>query len=484
MLWYEKLQMRNSFRKFIFIIALLAFFVITPIIILYAIGYRPDFNNKSLKKVGMLIIESKPDKANVFINNKLGAEKTPYKIKNLMPGDYEIKISKDGFSGWSKKLSIRSKEVNWASHILLFFEKPKIKNLTTLAVSKITISEQKDKIAYSVTSGDNIGIWFLTLKTILNNEENQKIFPENEEELKKIGDLNNIEFSDIKFSPDGQKLLLASNKTEYILIDINQKNAIFLSDYFKENIENIKWDMNNNLVFFESNNNLYQFDIQAKSISKTPALNILDYALHANKIFYLSKDIKKNKIVLNEIDKNNINDKKPKIISRLKFSNNFLIKASPRGYLAYLDRENNKFYLYKNGEEKIISQEKINDFYWSRKGNRLLYFNEHEVWFYSIVSEASEETKWHPEYNLNTQNLLIRTSEKIENPAFYDEEHVIFLQNEKLKNIELDERDKRNTYELEAQPNDAVFFIGKKGENIYFINEDTKNLVEMGITKN
>jgi hypothetical protein len=57
-------------RRIILIIAFSLFFVVSPILVFYAMGYRYDFKNKAFRQIGMIILESKPDNADIFINGE------------------------------------------------------------------------------------------------------------------------------------------------------------------------------------------------------------------------------------------------------------------------------------------------------------------------------------------------------------------------------------------------------------------------------
>ncbi|MEW6407197.1 MAG: PEGA domain-containing protein [Patescibacteria group bacterium] len=464
--------MKPFSRKILLSAAIFCFLVIAPAISLYAIGYRLDLATKSIKQTGVLILESTPKNAEIFLNDKQISQKTPAKIKNLLPGDYKIKIAKDNYIFWEKKLPIISRQTTWASYITLFYEIPKTENLTTHTLSDFILTSNSDKLFYFVETGDDKGIWQLTL-----NEKNKniKIFPQ-AEDLKRLSNFANSKLDAFSLSPNNQKNLLHLLPYGYFILNLTDNKTTYLSDFTSSKIENVKWDYDNSeKVYFTNEAGLFQIDLRAKNTSPIiVAADILDYETSSSKIFYLAKNSKKNNVLLNELGRGNRkNHPKTKILNKIQKADNMILKISSQGYLAYLDRDRGRLYLYNGGKQKIIAQNSIKDFLWSQRGNKLLYFGDHEIWFYNIQKEEIFRLG----YKSNVPNLITRLSLEIKNALFFDEEHIAFIQeNKAIKIIELDGRDKQNTYEIKANPYQDKIFFNKNKTQIYYIDEDSRNL--------
>jgi len=110
--------MTRRLRRFLFYTTTLFFILAVPLVLLYAWGYGFDWQNKKPVLVGGLYLKSIPKKAEVYLNNRYKKE-TPAFIKRLSPKDYQIKITKDGFHPWQKKLRVESRLVTEARNILL-----------------------------------------------------------------------------------------------------------------------------------------------------------------------------------------------------------------------------------------------------------------------------------------------------------------------------------------------------------------------------
>lgn len=112
-------------------------------------GYRPDFKNGQLKGTGLLSTNSYPKGAQVYINDKLTTATDD--TLNLPPGDYKIKITKDGYIPWEKSLKLE-KELVAQTNALLFPAVPDLRPVTFTGALNLTPSPDGQKIAFVVAS--------------------------------------------------------------------------------------------------------------------------------------------------------------------------------------------------------------------------------------------------------------------------------------------------------------------------------------------
>ena len=130
--------MTKKTRTKLFLLFIAIFFIITPAIAFYAAGYKINLTwpinlKHIIIKTGMIIIETDPTNAKITLNGKTQEKllnkyfsndknyiKTPAKIKNLLPGDYDIKLEIDGYWPWHKKLKIYPGESTAIEGIYLF----------------------------------------------------------------------------------------------------------------------------------------------------------------------------------------------------------------------------------------------------------------------------------------------------------------------------------------------------------------------------
>lgn len=139
-------------RQLIIYLSIIIFLAIgTTLVILYGRGYRFGLQSgrPELSGTGLLVVTSNPDGASVFINNHLTTA-TDNTI-NLSPGEYDIKISKEGYFSWEKKIKIQ-KEVVAKAEALLFPKAPKLESITASGVENPALDPSLTKIAFVVSS--------------------------------------------------------------------------------------------------------------------------------------------------------------------------------------------------------------------------------------------------------------------------------------------------------------------------------------------
>jgi len=139
-------------RRIILSLAVFFFALVTPTILLYSWGYSFDWQKKRPVLTGGFYLESIPKKAEIYINDK-PIEETPAFVKRLIPGEYQIKITKKGFHPWQKWLKIDSGLVTEAKNIILIPLNPGIEitdeNLSgNFTLDEFLSNEKTDDLFY------------------------------------------------------------------------------------------------------------------------------------------------------------------------------------------------------------------------------------------------------------------------------------------------------------------------------------------------
>src|SRR5579872_615315 len=136
---------------------LISFFILlflaigTTVAIFYGKGYRFDLTGTKsfLKGTGLLVATSSPDGAQVVINGHLTTATN--NTINLAPGQYNVKIYKDGYFPWEKTIDVEEEVVSKAE-ALLFPTTPQLQSITTTGALQPVIDPSMTKIAYVVAS--------------------------------------------------------------------------------------------------------------------------------------------------------------------------------------------------------------------------------------------------------------------------------------------------------------------------------------------
>lgn len=192
-------------RKKIFttFVILLAITLVAFGFILYGKGYRLNLSGEGtniLSGTGLLVLTSVPDGARVFVDDKLTTA-TDDTI-NLAPGEYDVRIEKDGYYPWRKKVTLKNEAVT-KTEALLFPVAPKLEAITLTGAEDPVIDPTGSLIGYKVSSAsaENNGIYVLNLGS-------RFIIPFGTS-ARQIATDNQILFSkaEIEFSPDGREII-------------------------------------------------------------------------------------------------------------------------------------------------------------------------------------------------------------------------------------------------------------------------------------
>lgn len=107
-------------RKVFFYIFTAIYVVACPLTILYALGYLYSPGAETgLVRTGLIYLSTAPQGAAVYLGAKRVARKTPVVLRNLMPGDYSVRIHLNGFKSWSETLPVEAEKATALDRILL-----------------------------------------------------------------------------------------------------------------------------------------------------------------------------------------------------------------------------------------------------------------------------------------------------------------------------------------------------------------------------
>jgi len=226
--------MKNLFSLVFTLTTLLA---ITSISVLYSEGWRlniPDGQNNQDKgnsliiKTGMLAVRSIPDGAKVYINDKLTTA-TNDTIAALKPGQYKLKVQKEGFEQWEKDINVYAELVTDITAVLIS-QTPKLESLTNYDVKAFDLSKNYNDIAFLTATEREPGILILPLANsplnILRNSS-RPIIKDTQTFSPSLG-------TNIWWSFDDKELLVELNPKGYLLYNVENRNFLISSTYKNE----------------------------------------------------------------------------------------------------------------------------------------------------------------------------------------------------------------------------------------------------------
>lgn len=427
-------------RRLFYIGFIILFFVITPLLFLYAMGYSIG-NGFKFQKTGILVIASEPSKAKIYLNGELQQDfikklykqddykTTPQKIKNLVPGQYNIKLELEGYWPWEKKLTVEPGQSIFAEDIKLFKKDTPV----LLMKGEKNISAENDQ--------GNIIAW---------NKQEAAIINLNSNETKTINlssstlPINNVAI----WSPNANQAILGN-----FLLNKNDK-IINLKAQINKQGQNFQWDNNSNeYIYYSSNTGINKYHLSDELDVELVSHDSIDgFFPKKDFIYFLSKE--KETTILN------IFDTQKKIISgkiNLPLSNYSFINKDQE-LLNIFDIKYNILYIidvnssYKKLKDSIsnISQKNL----WI-SDTQLLYANDFEIWMYDIDSSRKK--------------LITRIGKKITNIFWLPTNgHILFSTDNSINVIELDDREKYNITKLIESGQIKNPVLNKKGDALYF----------------
>lgn len=150
-------------KRFIFTIFTLVFISVTAgVAVFLAKGYT--FNPKEGRVVGtgIIAVTSIPDAASVYIDGHLTTA-TNATISSLVPKEYDVKLVKDEYIPWEKKVKVNEGLVTDLK-VTLFKAIPTIYPLTFNGVLNPVLSPDGSKLAFAVPGGKKPGVWVWTFE--------------------------------------------------------------------------------------------------------------------------------------------------------------------------------------------------------------------------------------------------------------------------------------------------------------------------------
>lgn len=441
------------------------FLVITPIIVMRAKGYRFDLSRGVFVHSGTITLKTNPQDFNVFVNEKLEDSKklnrinNSYNISGLIPKNYNLTVSADGFQSWTKKAEVHSGLSSEFWNVLLVRNNYERTLYNTGGINKFFISPKNKSLVYTYSNDSEMIAKIVNVDT--KAVENSFNFP-------------GWQFTDdsrqenIEWSPEGDLLSIPLKRTlieqeaekveyDYFIADSSTDTTVSLNEFSgKSNIKNVRWDPKEKYyLFFLSENSLYRANIQDKTSLTAIAENVSSFDLSKTNVYYTQMP---NELVF----KTGLDGKS----ERAQITQNFPAEEiSATGKLIVYDdlriafiNKNKDFFVFNRGELNTYFKKiggNIEGMQFSNDGKKLLFWTNNEITAYFLRQWNVQPTR-----NENELQNITRYSESIKNIQWFsDYEHIIFNVGSYIKIIELDSRDHLNCMDIAKAETDSPFII-------------------------
>lgn len=427
--------MTYKIRRWLYRFFIFLFVILTTYISLYATGYqfnfRGDFKlSRLLVKTGTLVINSQPAGATIYINDHLQTDfslqkfnsqilNTPAKIKNLAPGEYDVRLEKPGYWAWDKKINILAEQTTYAEDINLF-KKDSLLNILSCSCQAIELSPNRRYLL--LTQGAKI----IDLKT---NQEITLNLPKNIQAV---------------------QWLISSNQVliNSVLFDLNSGAT---SDYQKiigQGISQLYYSESDNRLYYRNRDSLNYFDLK-KNISEAvfQGENFSAYYLKGNHVFYLSQV--NAKVILKSL---NLNDRSL-ISTELPPTGDYEFLPDVVKWLNIYNRREKIYYSLDPATLKPI-REALNGYrggVWLQE-DKLLYYTDFEIYLFDLKQ--------------NNKILINRIGEEISGLVWQAKNnYIIYATKSTLNTLDFGNN---NIVQLLKANNISSIFLDAKTDTLYF----------------
>jgi len=140
--------MNKGPRQKLFYLFAVLFLLLAPALVVYAYGWRLDLKTFRPVKIGGVFLRNLPSDALIKIDNKSAERQarqtlTGTLINNLLPGEYQIEVNKEGYLPWRKTVAVAPAAVTESLPIILIPEKPSETSLLKRPLLDFWVSDSK-----------------------------------------------------------------------------------------------------------------------------------------------------------------------------------------------------------------------------------------------------------------------------------------------------------------------------------------------------
>jgi hypothetical protein len=196
--------MQARTRTLLFVLIVVLFLVVAPLLVLYAKGYSFSTDRREVVRTGMILIDTNVPKVTVRIDGgEPFVENDPVILRSLEAGTYSVELSREGYEPWAADLPVEIEKVTRVDDLLLTLSTPEVQQPITNEIGEFAVSPNSRFAVYSVTAGKDQGVWMHTS----GEETNRKLIePE---------DLDPTSLAEIRWAQNSRLLLLRTKDNEY-----------------------------------------------------------------------------------------------------------------------------------------------------------------------------------------------------------------------------------------------------------------------------
>lgn len=437
--WLKKqVIMHLRTRRWLVLALALIFLVLSPLLILYGLGYKYNWQKNRLEKTGVFFIKSFPKDAEIYLDGARQPKTTPTQITRLLPKIYEVKIAKNGFLPWTKNLAIQSQTATFIEDVSLIYEQPKTTAVAKGDFAELLPDSTRENFALIEQSATARILWLYNV---------------GDDKMTKLYSLPTQKLTLTSWSNSGKKILFKAGARFLTVSKDDPGLANDPQNMARGQLTDVKWhSQNDNLLYGLKGSQLLLINLPAKTAAAVNAETNYAFLPYKNGVLSLVKNSDGFFLKAYLPGEN-------KIIFSLPESTDYLFSQNQSGDVVLYNQAEKQLYLInpedRNQPVKTILKN-VAGFSWL--GRAMVYWDNSELWVY------------YPEFN--QQVFLERTSQKISRAWWHPNAVYVYAEvGDQLKLYELDGRDARNVYDLlKVEPEQSGLIApNKKGDWLFAV---------------
>ena len=424
-----------------------AFVIIAPLVILYAIGYRPQASSGISRSVGVILADATPDHASISVNGTAYGT-LPRSIPNIDPGMATIQITKEGYTAWEKQLEVKANQAMDIRSIQLL---PSLFETTLVARNVTQFEPSPNNLLIAVTTNKNTLFVIDETGALIMREE-------------KLG----ARATAISWSPDGSHILVTFPKNTYQLFRVNATSLVKIPSKEFTGFTTIHWSPTtaNAIYALDKNRSLISYTVSTSSLEIVKK-NINLFTVAGRTLYYQTFE--------NELGALQLRSNGTRILAQDtgKALKKISVGSDDTVGLLFVNGELTIQNI--NGDSTTISPN-AEDMSWSPDGKLLLVQTAPtELSIYNVANERLFAVP------MGELHLITRLSGSIANPRWFpDSLHILFETNNSLVFSEIDTRDHPVSRVIDTAKATGHLTFGDKSKSIFYMQSNNKktNLVQ------
>lgn len=457
-------------RKILFYVFLIIYLILTPYVVLYALGYIISPQEKAFVKTGLISVVSVPGGAAVFIQGRKFSQRTPALVSDLLPGRYNLRLQHKGHDTWEKEVEIYPERATQIEPALLLPQRPQrevISSNSYLGMIPETIDSKiivrQDRTLRSLSKIDLL----FKKETPVRTES-------------KIAGQSVIEQV---HSQNGSDIAILSahrgRQREFWLLEPGageKKELRDLTPLIRDKPDFFDWDpKNDSHLYYLAQGDLYRLDIQKESLPSKIAAGVLGFGTRYDRLVILKNDFS-----LVETDLRGLNP--VPLLDDAAFIQKIFAAVTARYYRIKILERNLFVFLSDQGTlisnrmpYYLVDKDVMGVEYAGHGGiDKLLYWTPREIGYIDFARARQSLFEKGPERKTLTEGgANIRQ-------AFwaYEDTHVVFMNGNDIYLLEAKGPEPYHSSLLENGASESPMNYSDRNRTLYFLQASTRNLIK------